>query len=105
MVFQSVSMETIRKVHWTEEEYTLTGAIQAAEDVLRGTGQSADMNKKKTRLWKDVMKKINSIHGNNRDVKEVNKKWNSLKGSQMPVWIAAVGKRGEQKEGQMKQEK
>ena len=39
------------------------------------------MNKKKTRLWNDVMKKINSIHGNNRDVKEVKKKWNNLKGS------------------------
>ena len=44
-------------------------SIQAAGDVLRGTGQSADMNKKKTRLWNYMMKKINSIHGNNRDVK------------------------------------
>ena len=49
-------------------------------DVLRGTGQSADINKK-MRLWKDVMKNINTIHGNNRDVKEVKKKWNNLKGS------------------------
>ena len=62
------------------------------------------MNKKKTRLWNDVMKKINSIHGNNRDVKEVKKKWNKLKGSVKAVWIAAVGKRGKQEEGQMKQE-
>ena len=75
-------METNRKVNWTkEEEYTLIEAIQAAGDVLRGTGQSADMNKKKTRLWNDVINTINSIHGNNRDVKEVKKKWNNLKGS------------------------
>ena len=69
-------------VNWTkEEEYTLIEAIQAAGDVLRGTGQSAVINKKKMGLWNDVMKNINSIHGNNRDVKEVKKKWNNLKGS------------------------
>ena len=77
-----MSKETNRKVNWTkEEEYTLIEAIQAAGDVLRGTSQSADINKKKTRLWNDVINKINSIHGNNRDMKEVKKKWNSLKGS------------------------
>ncbi|KAI6657170.1 hypothetical protein LOD99_15956 [Oopsacas minuta] len=27
------------------------------------------------------MRKLNSIHGNNRDVKDVKKKWNNLKGS------------------------
>ena len=27
------------------------------------------------------MRKINSIHGNNRDVKDIKKKWNNLKGS------------------------
>ena len=64
-----------------EEESTLIEAIQAAGDVLRSTGKSADINNKKTRLWNDVMNKINSILGNNRDVKEVNKKWNNLKGS------------------------
>ena len=63
-----------------EEEYTLIEAIQAAGDVLRGTGQSANKNLKKTRLWNDVMKKINFIHGNNRDLKEVQKKWNNVKG-------------------------
>ena len=88
-----------------EEKYTLIEAIQAAGDVLRSTGQSADMNNKKTRLWNDVMKKINSILGNNRDVKEVNKNGTISKVPQKPVWIAAVGKRGGQEEGQMKQEK
>ena len=60
-----------------EEEYTLIEAIQGGGDVLRRTSQSADMNKKKTRLWNDVMKKIISIHGNNRDVKKVKKKMSS----------------------------
>ena len=72
-------MERNRKVNWTEEEeYTLIEAIQAAGDVLKGTGQSADINNE-MRLGIDVMKNINSIHGNNRDVKEVEKKWNNLK--------------------------
>ena len=44
-------METNRKVNWTkEEENTLIEAIQAARDVLRDTGQSVDINKKKTSL-------------------------------------------------------
>ena len=48
---------------------------------MRGTGQCAEINKKKTRLSNNVMRKINSIHGNNKDVKDINKKWNNLKGS------------------------
>ena len=75
-------MDKGRKVNWTkEEEYTLIEAIQYAGDILRGTGQFAEINKKKTRLWNNVMRKINSIHGNNRDVKDIKKKWNNLKGS------------------------
>ncbi|KAI6650212.1 Myb-related transcription factor, partner of profilin-like [Oopsacas minuta] len=76
-------MDKVRKVNWTkEEEYTLIEAIQDAGDILRGTaGQCAEINKKKTRLWNNVMRKINSIHGNNRDVKDIKKKWNNLKGS------------------------
>ena len=49
---------------------------------MRGTGQSADIKEVKKRIWNDVMKKINSIYGNNRDVKEVKKKWNNIKGSE-----------------------
>ena len=75
-------MEKDRKVNWTkEEEYTLIEAIQAAGDVLRGTGQSADINKKKMRLWNDGMKNINSIQGNNLDVKRGKEKMEYLKGS------------------------
>ena len=74
-------MEKNQKVNWTKEkEYTLIEATQAAGDVLRGTGQSRDINKKKMRLQNDVMKNINSIHVSNRDVKVVKQKWNNLKG-------------------------
>ena len=70
-----------RKVNCTkEEEYTLVEAIQAVGYILRGTGQSAEINKKKTRLWNDVMGEVNSIHGNIRNVKVINK-LNNLKGS------------------------
>ena len=80
--FPYTSVDKGRKVNWTkEEEYALIEAIQDAGDILRGTGQCAEINKKKTRLWNNVMRKINSIHGNNRDVKYIKKKWNNLKGS------------------------
>ncbi|KAI6646857.1 T-SNARE domain-containing protein 1 [Oopsacas minuta] len=98
-------MDKGRKVNWTkeEEEYALIEAIQDAGDILRGTaGQCAEINKKKTRLWNNVMKKINSIHGNNRDVKDIKKKWNNLQGPQNLVLIPVEGKRGGQEEGQMK---
>ena len=89
-----MSTEKNRNVNWTkEEEYTLIEAIQAAGDVLRGTGQSADINKK-MRLWNDVMKNINSIYGNNRNVIDVKKKWNNLKGSAKAREIVVVGERG-----------
>ena len=65
------NVKKVRKVNWTKEEYTLIEAIQDAGDILRGTGQCAEINKKKTRLWNNGMRKINSIHGNNRDVKDI----------------------------------
>ena len=79
-------MEKHRKLNWTKEKYTLIEASHAAGDILRGTGQSTDMNKKKMRLWNDVMKNINSIDGNSRGVKEVKKKWHNLKGSEK-AWV------------------
>ena len=73
-------MEKTRKMNWTkEEEYTLIDAIQAAGDLIRGTGQSAEINKKKKALWNGMMSKVNSIHGNSRDIKDIKKKWNNLK--------------------------
>ena len=40
------------------------------------------------------MRKIYPIHGNNRDVKDIKKKWNNLKGSVNPVLITVEGTRG-----------
>ena len=54
---------------------------------MRSTGQSAEINKKKMRLWTDVMKNINSIDGNNRDVNEVKKNGITSKVPQKPVWM------------------
>ena len=72
-------MEKTRKINWTKEEYTLIDAIQAAGNLIRGTGQSAEINKKKKALLNGMMSKVNSIHGNNRDIKDIKKKWNNLK--------------------------
>ena len=73
-------MEKTRKVNWTkEEEYTLIEAVQTAGDLLKGTGHSANLNQKKKALWKDMATKLNSIHGNHRDVKDLKKKWNNIK--------------------------
>ena len=72
-------MEISRKNNWTkEEESTLINEIESAGEVLRGSGNSADINKKKRQLWKDIVTKINSVHGNNRAVDDP-EKWNILK--------------------------
>ena len=69
-----------RKVNWTkEEEYTLIEASRPAGDALRGTGQSADINKKKMRLWNDVMKNITPSM-ETTGCERGKKKWNNLKG-------------------------
>ena len=73
-------MEKSRKTNWTkDEEYTLIEGVEFAGASLRGSGNSADINKKKKSLWLDILRKVNSIHGNNRGVEEIRKKWNNLK--------------------------
>ena len=72
-------MEKSRKVNWTKEECTLIEAVQTAGDLLRGTGHSANLNQKKKALWTEIQTKLNSVHGNNRVVKDIKKKWNNLK--------------------------
>ena len=47
--------------------------------MIRGTGHSANLNQKKKALWVNITAKINLIHGNHRDVKDIKKKWNNLK--------------------------
>ena len=73
-------MEISRKLNWTkEEESTLINEIESAGEMLRGSGNSADINKKKRQLWKDIAARINSVHGSNRAVDDIRKKWNNLK--------------------------
>ena len=75
-------MEKSRKSNWSkEEEYTPIDAIQSAGKLLRGTGHCADLNKKKRLMWIDMIGKVNSIHGHTKDVKDLKKKWNNLKGA------------------------
>ena len=47
--------------------------------MIRGTGHSANLNQKNKALWVNITAKINLIHGNHRDVKDIKKKWNNLK--------------------------
>ena len=73
-------MEKVRKQNWTkEEECTLIDEIESAGETLRGSGNSADINKKKRQLWKDITARVNSIYGNNRTVDDNRKKWNNVK--------------------------
>ena len=68
-------MEKSRKQNWTkEEECTLISEIESAGELLRGSGNSADLNKKKKELWKTIAGKVNAVHGNNRCVEDNNLK-------------------------------
>ena len=70
----------MRKQNWTkEEECTLIDQIESAGETLRGSGNSADINKRKRQLWKDITARVNSIYGNNRTVDDIRKKWNNVK--------------------------
>ena len=46
---------------------------------MRGSGNSADKNKRRKQIWKDIAAKLNSAHGNGRAVEEIRKKWTNLK--------------------------
>ena len=73
-------MEKSRKQNWTkEEECTLISEIESAGELLRGSGNSAELNKKKKELWKTIAGKVNAVHGNNRCIEDIKKKWNNLK--------------------------
>ena len=73
-------MKISRKNNWTKEkESTLINEIESAGEILRGSGNCADINKKKRQLWKDIAARINSVHGNNKAVDDIRKKWNNMK--------------------------
>ena len=58
---------------------TLISEIESNGELLRGSGNSADLNKKKKELWKTITCKVNAVLGNNRGVEDIRKKWNNLK--------------------------
>ena len=73
-------MDKSRKANWTkEEECSLINEIESAGEILRGSGNSADRNKRRKQIWKDIAAKLNSAHGNGRAVEEIRKKWTNLK--------------------------
>ena len=48
-------MEKARKVNWSkEEEYTFIEEIQSEGDLIRGTGHSVDLNKRKKTLCNKI---------------------------------------------------
>ena len=73
-------MEKTRKPNWTkEEEFTLISEVESAGESLRGSGNCADINKKKKQLWINILARVNSEHGNARSVDEIRNKWTNLK--------------------------
>ena len=73
-------MEKPRKANWTrEEECSLINEIESAGDILRGSGNSADKNKMRKQIWRDIAAKLNSVRGNGRAGEEIRKKWANLK--------------------------
>ena len=73
-------MDKSRKSNWTkEEECSLINEIESVGEILRGSGNSADKNKRRKQIWKDIAAKLNSTHGNGRAVEEIRKKWTNLK--------------------------
>ena len=46
---------------------------------MRGSGYSADKNKRRKQTWRDIAAKLNSVHSNGRAVEYIRKKWTNLK--------------------------
>ena len=73
-------MDKSRKANWTrEEEYSLINEIESAGEILRESGNSADKNKRRKQIWRDIAAKLNSVHGNGSAVEDIRKKWTNLK--------------------------
>ena len=73
-------MDKSRESNWTkEEECSLINDLESAGESLRGSGNSADKNKRRKQNWKDIAAKLNSARDNGRAVEEIRKKWTNLK--------------------------
>ena len=73
-------MDKSCKANWTrEKEYSLINEFESACEILRGSGNSADKSKRKKQIWRDIAAKLNSVHGNDKAVEYIMKKWINLK--------------------------
>ena len=63
-------MDKSHKSNWTEEEEecTLINEIESAGEILRDSGNSADKNKRRKQIWRDIAGKLNSVHSYGRAV-------------------------------------
>ena len=53
-------MDKSRKANWTrEEECSLINEIESADEILRGSGNSADKNKRRKQIWRDMQPNSN----------------------------------------------
>ena len=73
-------MDKSHKANWTrEEEYSFINEIESAGEILRGLGNSADKYKRRKQILRDIVAKLNSLHGNGRAVEDIRKKSTNLK--------------------------
>ena len=73
-------MDKSRKANRTrEEECSIINKIGSAGEILRSLGNSADKNKRRKQIWRDIAAKLNSVHGNGRAVEDIRNKWTNLK--------------------------
>ena len=57
-------MDKSSKADWTrEEESSLINEIESVGEILRGSGNSADKNKRRKQICRDITAKLNSAHG------------------------------------------
>ena len=67
-------MDKSHKANWTrEEEYSFINEIESAGEILRGSGNSADKYKRWKQILRDIVAKLNSLHGNGRAVEDIRK--------------------------------
>ena len=56
-------MDKSRKQIGPRRRVSLINEIESAGEILRGSGNSADKNKRRKQIWRDFTAKLNSVHG------------------------------------------
>ena len=68
-------MDKSRKANWTrEEECSLINESESTDEILSGSGNYADKNKRRKQIWRYIAAKLNSVHCNGRAVEDIRKK-------------------------------